>query len=111
MSDETTPEQTPEQTSEQTPPPPDPAAMPPLVVEQVESYPVCPELWAPINRAFCELCKKYDLEKGYQHVSFDRASGSFVIHHRPQAEQVVQGAGEPNVEQPKKGKGKGKGKK
>lgn len=64
--------------------PPEPETGP--LVEQsapVESYPVDSALWAPVNAAFCELCKRYGLPKGHQSVAFDRQTGSFVVRDRP----------------------------
>ncbi len=49
----------------------------------LEHYPVPAELWRPVNEAFVAMCRAHGLDKGYQAVSFDRTSGSFVIHERP----------------------------
>lgn len=75
--------------------------------EPLDSLPVPSHLWGPVNAAFQAMCKQADLPKGYQKVSFDRGSGSFVIHERPEAEPEPKPALEPDLI-PSKGKGKKK---
>lgn len=76
--------------------------------EPLDALPVPSHLWAPINAAFQAMCKQADLPKGYQKVSFDRASGSFVIHEWPESEPDPKPAVEPSLIPPKGGKGKKK---
>lgn len=64
---------------------PTPCVDSPLIEQSapIERYPVDSDLWGPVNAAFCEMCKRAGLPKGHQAVSFDRATGSFVVRDRP----------------------------